>query len=125
MVRECDEQRRAVAALDTEALTGVGDLRLPAVSDRSDPAWHIYALRTSDPEALGAHMREHGIGSGRHYPVPVHLTGAYAHLGHSACAFPGRRGVGAQQFSLPIFPGMTDAQVDAQVDAVRDFFVRH
>jgi dTDP-4-amino-4,6-dideoxygalactose transaminase len=115
-------ERRAVAAKYTERLAGVGDLGLPPVPGGSEPVWHIYGVRTADPEALAGFLRERGIGTGRHYPDPVHLSPAYAWLGHGPGDFPVAEGIAAQQLSLPMFPGMTEAQVDAVVGGIADYF---
>jgi dTDP-4-amino-4,6-dideoxygalactose transaminase len=115
-------ERRAVAAKYGERLVGVGDLRLPPVPDGSEPVWHIYAVRTAAPEELAGFLRERGIGTGRHYPDPVHLSPAYAWLGHRRGEFPVAESLAAEQLSLPMFPGMTERQVDAVVGAIADFF---
>src|SRR5207248_10816048 len=62
-----DERRRA-AAFYTDALAGVGDLLLPPVPEESRPVWHLYVLRTADPEHLAEALRARGIATGRHYP---------------------------------------------------------
>jgi dTDP-3-amino-3,4,6-trideoxy-alpha-D-glucose transaminase len=117
-------ERRAVAAEYSERLEGVGDLRLPPVPEGSEPVWHIYAVRTADPDALAGFLRERGIGTGRHYPEPVHLSPAYAWLGHSRGEFPVAEQLAAEVLSLPMFPGMADAQVDAVAAAIEDYFAR-
>jgi dTDP-3-amino-3,4,6-trideoxy-alpha-D-glucose transaminase len=115
-------QRRALAARYMEELTGVGDLRLPAVPPGSDPVWHLYVVRTADPAALADFLGECGIGSGRHYPEPPHLSEAYAWLGHRPGAFPVAEALSREALSLPLFPGMTDLQLDAVVQTVKTFF---
>jgi dTDP-4-amino-4,6-dideoxygalactose transaminase len=117
-----NDERREVARFYTDALGGVGDLRLPQVPDGSNPVWHLYVVRTRKPETLAAFLRERGIGSGRHYPEPVHLTGAYAHLGYARGAFPVAERLAAEVLSLPIFPGITEPQLEAVVDAVAAYF---
>jgi dTDP-4-amino-4,6-dideoxygalactose transaminase len=117
-------ERRAVAAKYEERLAGVGDLRLPPVPAGSEPVWHIYAIRTADPDELAGSLRERGIGTGRHYPEPVHLSPAYAWLGHSRGDFPVAEAIASQELSLPMFPGMTEEQVDAVAVAVADYFTR-
>src|SRR5215208_757384 len=82
------EERRAAAAFYTDALSGVGDLRLPPIPSGSTPAWHLYVVRTADPHALAGHLAERGIGSGRHYPEPPHLSRAFAWLGLERGDFP-------------------------------------
>jgi dTDP-4-amino-4,6-dideoxygalactose transaminase len=117
-----NEERRAVAAAFGERLAGVGDLRLPPVPEGSDPVWHIYCVRTADPDALAGFLRERGVGTGRHYPQAVHLSPAYAWLGYRQGQFPIAEAIAAECLSLPVFPGMTEGQVDAVVTAVEDYF---
>jgi dTDP-4-amino-4,6-dideoxygalactose transaminase len=117
-----NDRRREAAAFYADALADVGDLRLPPVSPDSAPVWHLYVLRTSDPEALATWLRERGIGTGRHYPQPVHLTDAYASLGHRAGEFPVAEALARECLSLPMFPGITEQQLAVVCDAVRTFF---
>jgi dTDP-4-amino-4,6-dideoxygalactose transaminase len=117
-----NDDRRAAARAYSEQLAGVGDLRLPPVAAGSEPVWHLYVVRTADPEGLAVFLRERGIGTGRHYPDPVHLSPAYAWLGHRGGEFPVSEDLGATCLSLPIFPGMTETQVDRVVAAIQDYF---
>jgi len=116
------EERRAIARNYSQALEGVGDLRLPPVAAGSDPVWHLYVVRTADPAALARHLAERGIGTGRHYPQPVHEAPAFAHLGYSAGAFPVTERLAREVLSLPIYPGMTEAQQESVVVAISEFF---
>jgi dTDP-4-amino-4,6-dideoxygalactose transaminase len=115
-------QRRLAAANLADGLAGVGDLRLPALAPGSAPVWHLYVVRTTDPTALAVFLRERGIGTGRHYPDPVHLTEAYAHLGYKRGEFPVAEALSRECLSLPIFPGIDEAQLAAVVEGVRSFF---
>jgi dTDP-4-amino-4,6-dideoxygalactose transaminase len=114
--------RRAIAAHYTAELAGVGDLRLPVVPPGSEPVWHLYVVRTADPAALAVFLAERGVGSGRHYPEPPHLSEAYARLDNRPGAFPVAEALSREALSLPLFPGMTEAQLDAVVHAVKTFF---
>ena len=115
-------ERRAIAANYTAELAGVGDLRLPVVPPGSEPVWHLYVVRTADPVTLADFLAARGIGSGRHYPEPPHLSEAYAGLGYRPGAFPVAEALSREALSLPLFPGMTEAQLDAVVHAVKTFF---
>jgi dTDP-4-amino-4,6-dideoxygalactose transaminase len=117
-------ERRQAAAYLQHALDGVGDLVLPAVPPGSDPVWHLYVVQTADPVALAEHLAARGIGSGRHYPEPVHLTNAYRHLDYVEGAFPVAEALARQALSLPLFPGITEAQLGSVASAVSDYFVR-
>jgi dTDP-4-amino-4,6-dideoxygalactose transaminase len=117
-----NDQRRAAAALYGDALAGVGDIELPPVAPNSDPVWHLYVIRTADPQALALHLRGREIGTGFHYPEPAHLSKAYRSLGYRAGSFPVTEEAAGRLLSLPIFPGITDAQIEAVVDGVKSFF---
>jgi dTDP-4-amino-4,6-dideoxygalactose transaminase len=119
-----NEKRRAAARFYSDALAGVGDLVLPPCPRGSEPVWHLYVVRTAQPEALAASLRERGIGTRRHYPVPIHLPRAYAGLGHRRGDFPVAERLAREVLSLPMFPGITPAQLDAVVDGVAAFFGR-
>ena len=117
-----NDQRRAAAEFYSRALSGVGDLVLPPIPVGSVPAWHLYVVRTADPEGLAIFLRELGIGTGRHYPAPVHLTPAYAWLRRKRGEFPVAEALSRECLSLPIYPGITEAQLATTADAVRSFF---
>jgi dTDP-4-amino-4,6-dideoxygalactose transaminase len=117
-----NESRRAAARLYSESLAGLGDLVLPAVAPGSEPVWHLYVIRTSDPVALGESLAARGISTGRHYPQPVHLASAYEWLGYGEGDFEVAERLAGESISLPIYPGITEAQVETVVDAIRRFF---
>jgi dTDP-4-amino-4,6-dideoxygalactose transaminase len=117
-------QRREVAALYLDGLDGVGDLVMPPVVEPSGHVWHLFVVRTSDPEGLAAHLREHGIASGRHYPEPPHLSRAYERLGYAPGSFPVAERLARECLSLPIFPGMRESQVEQVVAVVEAWFDR-
>jgi dTDP-4-amino-4,6-dideoxygalactose transaminase len=105
--------RRAIAARYDAALQG-GDHVPPARRPGAEHVFHQYVVRASDRDALRARLRGSGIGTGIHYPVPVHLQPAYAGrvaLGPAACRASER--TAAEVLSLPMFPELTDAQVSA------------
>jgi dTDP-3-amino-3,4,6-trideoxy-alpha-D-glucose transaminase len=121
-LEEWTAARRDVARYYSERLQGVGDLRLPPVAEGSEPAWYVYVIRTQDPDGLAGFLSGRGIGTGRHYPEPVHLSAAYAYLGYRPCSFPVAETLCAECLSLPIYPGITEAQLDAVVSAVEAYF---
>jgi dTDP-4-amino-4,6-dideoxygalactose transaminase len=115
-------QRASAARYYSEALRGVGDLRLPPIPQGSQPVWHLYVIRTDDPSALAAHLADCGIESGRHYPEPPHLSQAYKSLGYGRGDFPVAEAICAQALSLPLFAGIAEHQLAATVEAVRAYF---
>ena len=122
LLDEWNEERRAAAAYYSEALDGIGDLALPPTAPGSSPVWHLYVVRTADPVGLASHLAERGIGTGRHYPEPPHLSNAFAWLGYGRGAFPVAEAIAAEALSLPLFPGITEEQLEAVRVALADYF---
>ena len=94
---------------------------LPAELPDCTHVWHIFAVRCADRNALEKHLNARGIGTNKHYPTPIHLQGAYAELGLGRGALPLAEEISATELSLPMFYGMTDAQVQAVIAAVNEF----
>ncbi len=122
LLDEWNDQRRAAAAAYSQALDGLGDLRLPPVPAGSEPVWHLYVVRTRYPDGLRRFLAERGIGTGRHYPQSLHLEPALAHLGHRRGEFPVAESLAGECLSLPVFPGIAEEQIEAVVAGVRDYF---
>lgn len=116
-----NEERRAIAARYEQGLAHLDRIVLPSVAAGSEPVWHLYVIRTKDPQALGAFLHERAIGTGRHYPDPPHLTDAYAPLGFGPGSFPAAEALSAEALSLPMFPGMTTDQADVVIAAVDEY----
>ncbi|MFN3449593.1 MAG: DegT/DnrJ/EryC1/StrS family aminotransferase [Roseococcus sp.] len=121
-LRHLDAQnarRRAIAAAYDAALAGTG-LAPPLRRAGAEHVFHLYVLRHRERDALMARLKALGIGTGIHYPVPVHAQPAYAGrvgLGPAACAETER--AAHEVFSLPMYPELTDAQVERVCAALR------
>ena len=107
---EWNEQRRQGATRYAELLSRSGDLILPHEPASANPIYHLYVVRANDREALRKHLAEAGIGTGIHYPVPLHLQKAYAQLEFKAGDFPITERVADTILSLPMFPQLTEEQ---------------
>lgn len=107
-----NERRRAAAAVYAELLTGIPGLVLPFSAEGNTDVWHIYGVRVpaEERDRILQLLVSAGIGAGIHYPVPVHLTGAYAHLGHGPGDFPVSEDAAARLLSLPLHPHLSRAQ---------------
>jgi dTDP-4-amino-4,6-dideoxygalactose transaminase len=112
------EARRSRAALYDRALAGT-DVERPAVRSDVRHVFHVYTVRTPERDRYAEALKADGIATGIHYPVPVHLQPAHADLGYGTGSFPEAERAAAEVLSLPIFPEMTDAQVEAVAAAVR------
>jgi len=117
-------ERRTIADQYLGALAGLPDLHLPPVAPASEPVWHLFVVRTSDPGSLAAFLAARGIQTGRHYPEPPHLSPAWGHLQHMTGSFPVTEMLARECLSLPIYPGMPESHVSAVIDGVHEYF-RH
>jgi len=111
--------RRQHAALYNQLLQGVEEVILPTEAAGHQSVYHIYAVRLADRDEVMRQLGEAGIGSGIHYPVPVHLQEAYRDLGYREGDLPIAERVSTELLSLPMFPEMTEAQVRTVVDQLR------
>ena len=117
-----NEQRRGCAAEYDRLFRAAGD----PVGTPSEPSWsraiyHLYVVRSEDREGLIAFLKDKGIQTGIHYPVPLHLQKAYGALDYKMGEFPACERAASEIVSLPMFPTFTEEQQHRVVLAVRDF----
>jgi dTDP-3-amino-3,4,6-trideoxy-alpha-D-glucose transaminase len=116
---EWNEQRRQAGATLREALSGT-DLALPApVAADGDHVFHLFVVRTPQRDALRDHLNQSGVASAIHYPTPIHLQPAYA---PSQGDLPVSERLAAESCSLPIFPSITDEELDRIAAAASSFW---
>jgi dTDP-3-amino-3,4,6-trideoxy-alpha-D-glucose transaminase len=114
-----NDGRRAAAAALTGALAGSSVVTPAPVG--GDHVWHQYVVLAEEREALRAHLDGHGIGTGVHYPVPIHRTGAYASAGLGRGSLPVAESLADRVLSLPMHPSLTAAEIDRVATAVHAF----
>jgi dTDP-4-amino-4,6-dideoxygalactose transaminase len=114
--------RRAVAARYAEGFADVPEVALPVTLPGATHVHHLYTVRARRRDDLVAHLKARGIGCGVYYPVPLHRQPCFARFHPAACPVSER--LGAEVVSLPCFPGLTPAEQDAVVGAVRAFYRR-
>jgi dTDP-4-amino-4,6-dideoxygalactose transaminase len=118
------EKRREVASNYNERLEGVGDLVLPKVRPNSKHSYHLYVIRTGQRDALKSHLAENNIQTAIHYPVALPNMDAYHHLGYQTQDFPIASSFEDQILSLPIYPEISEDQLDFVSNIIIDFFER-
>lgn len=116
---EWNQRRAAVAKIYLEKLAGVEDLQLPFVPEWAEPVWHLFVVRHPQRDRLQQQLTAAGIGTMIHYPVPPHLSGAYAGDGWSSGAFPLAEKLAATVLSLPMGPHLAPEQAEQTVGEVR------
>ena len=97
-------------------------LRLPQEAAFAESVWHCYVVRHPQREELKKHLEANGISAALHYPLPLHLQKCYAGLGHQAGDFPNAEKSASQCLSLPIYPELTDAQIQRVAEVIHTFF---
>ena len=113
------ELRRTRAAL-YDRLLADGPVQTPRARPDVRHVYHVYAVRSGQRQRLHDRLRDRGVQTGVHYPIPIHLQPAHADLGHRAGDFPCAEQAAAEVLSLPIFSELTDAQVEHVAAALRD-----
>lgn len=116
--------RRAIAGRYTTAWADLAEIDCPHGRPRAAHGWHIYALRSRQRTLLQAHLAARGIQTTVHYPTPIHLQPAYRHLGHQAGDFPQAEALCHEVLTMPLFPEMTDAEIQRVIHAVRAWNVQ-
>jgi dTDP-4-amino-4,6-dideoxygalactose transaminase len=111
--------RRAAAGRYRELLAGMPDVVLPEVAAGNEPVFHLYVVRVPGRDDVLKKLNAEGIGAGIHYPVPIHLQGAFKHLGHQRGAFPVAEKASDEIVSLPMFAEITAEQQERVAAALR------
>ena len=116
-------ERRCAAERYDELLAGVVGIRTPRTLPGNEHVHHLYVVRVRDRDQVLDRLQDAGIGTGIHYPAPIHRMPAFAHLGFRSGEFPAAERASGEILSLPMFPGITAAQqervADVLVEAVR------
>jgi dTDP-4-amino-4,6-dideoxygalactose transaminase/acetyltransferase-like isoleucine patch superfamily enzyme len=118
---EWNKQRRDRAADYDRLLAKVDGLSLPFEPSWSRAVYHLYVIRTCSREGLMNHLKQACIGTGIHYPIPLHLQKAYVSLNYAAGDFPVTERVSGEIVSLPMFPQLTVNQQARVVEAVSTY----
>ena len=120
LLDKVNEDRRRIAKAYSEGITN-DKVILPYVREDCVPVWHIYAVRCGERDALEKHLNDLGIGTNKHYPIPIHLQECYKDLGIAQGCLPIAEQISATELSLPLYYGMTDEQIRFVIDSVNSF----
>ena len=94
---------------------------LPVINENNYHVWHIFAIRCKERDALEKYLNEHGIGTNKHYPIPMHLQGAYEDLNIKKGELPIAEEISDTELGLPMYYGMNDEDIDYIIDVVNKF----
>ena len=94
---------------------------LPALPENRSHVWHIFAVRCRERDRLEEYLNRHGIGTTKHYPIPLHQQKAYHDLEIPEGAFPAAEEISSTELSIPMYYGMTDDEISYVTDAINAF----
>ena len=116
-----NDLRRAHALKYNEALAKTEDLVIPIEASYAQHIYHVYTIRVKERAEFMRSLADRGIGCGVHYPVPIHLQEAYHGLGYKEGSFPIAERTAEEFVSLPMFPELSETQLERVIDAVKDY----
>lgn len=117
-----NEERKIIASLYREGLKNIGEVQLPQIAEKATSVYHQFVIRTKRRDELLAFLHAKGIQTMIHYPVPPHLQRAYAYLGYRKGDLPIAEEIADTVLSLPIYPGLKQAQVEYVCEMIQCYF---
>ncbi len=120
LLEKMNEERRRIAELYLEGIKNPL-VDLPYVIEDAVPVWHIFGIRCKRRNELETYLNDAGIGTNKHYPIPMHLQECYKDLGYKEGDFPIAEEISKTELSLPMYYGMTDEEVNYVIDKVNEF----
>lgn len=120
-LNEWNDRRKKVAARYKQALGDTPDLALPFVPEGTDPAWHLFVIRHPRRDELQRYLTAAGIGTLIHYPVPPHLSTAYANMVLKRGAYPLTEELARTVLSIPLGPHLTPVQLERVIETIQTF----
>lgn len=118
-----NEERRKIAEQYTQLLANY-DVITPHIKDEIIPVWHQYVIRHSQRDALQKYLHSQGIDTLIHYPIPIHEQLAYKNYSKISKKFTLTQSLANSILSLPIYPGLTQSEIEAVVENIRSFSTR-
>ncbi len=117
---EANSLRREHAFEYNRAFAGIDEVLTPFEAKYARHVYHVYAIRVQERDAVLRHLQEKGVGCAVHYPVPIHLQEASRNLGYTKGAFPIAENLAEEFLSLPMFPELTEEQIEYVARCVSD-----
>ncbi len=114
--------RRRNAAYYSAAFENMSDVRTPIIDPANESIFHQYTLRVARRDDLQDYLKSKGIGHSVYYPLPLHLQPCFEYLGYTRGAFPESEKAAGEVISLPIYPELTNSQLDEVTGAVKEFY---
>lgn len=113
-------ERRRIAQMYSEGIKNPKVI-IPYVHENCVPVWHIYGIRCAERDALEKRLNEKGIGTNKHYPIPMHLQECYKDLNIPKGALPIAEEISSTELSIPMYYGMTADEIQFVIDSINEF----
>lgn len=120
LLEKMNEERRRIAKLYLEGIKNPL-IELPYVIEGAVPVWHIFGIRCKRRNELEKYLNDSGIGTNKHYPIPMHLQECYRDLGYKKGDFPIAEAISDTELSLPMYYGLTDDEVRYVIEKINMF----
>lgn len=115
-------RRAEIGKRYNERLGKIPQLRFPKVLEKNREVYYVYSILAEKRDALAAYLKDKGIGYSIYYPIPLHLQKCFAYLGYKKGDFPVAERVCSEILALPMFPELTDDEVDYVCDTIEQFY---
>lgn len=119
-IEKMNNERRRIAQRYMDGIKNL-EVVLPYVIEDAIPVWHIFGVRCTKRDALEAYLKDNGISTNKHYPIPIHLQECYKNLGFKKGDFPVAEEISATELSLPMYYGMADEEIQYVIDTINEF----
>lgn len=113
-------ERRRIAQMYTDGIEN-SKIILPYVQPECVPVWHIYGIRCKERATLEKYLNNKGIGTNKHYPIPMHMQECYRDLNIPQGAFPIAEEISSTELSIPMYYGMTDDEIQYVINVINEF----
>ncbi|MBU4491268.1 MAG: DegT/DnrJ/EryC1/StrS family aminotransferase [Euryarchaeota archaeon] len=123
-IDEWTKKRQENARLYNELLAGVKGIQAPKEMPNTSCVYHLYVIQSDGRDGLKEFLEQNGIGTGIHYPIPLHLQEAYKDLGYKEGDFPVAEKVAKRILSLPMFPELTEAQIGYVCEKIEEYMTK-
>lgn len=119
-LEKMNAERRRIAKMYFDGIKNE-EIVLPFVPDYAVPVWHIFGIRCKRRTELEEYLNDKGIGTNKHYPIPMHLQECYKDLGFKEGDFPIAEEISSTQLSIPMYYGMKDEEINYIIEALNSF----
>lgn len=119
-LEEWTASRREIAANFNDLLSGLEEVVLPKEEPYAKHVYHLYGIRVANRDVVRECLKEKGVSTGIHYPIPLPLLKAYDYLGYSPGDFPVSERLAKEVLSLPMYPELTEEQIEFITNAIRE-----